>query len=69
MLRLGDALVEEVHFLLHDSEENSDVLSYYIGDNFVGRCVDVFRQMIGLSDRLKSFVYLASKDSHNDDDI
>jgi len=41
IMGLGDVLVEEVYFLLHDGEDILDVPLYCSGNNFVRRCVDV----------------------------
>jgi hypothetical protein len=46
---LGDALVEEIHCLLHDGEDISDILSYCSGNNLVRRRIDVSLYMAGLS--------------------
>ena len=38
---LGDVLVKEPHFLLHEGEDILDFPLYYSGNNLVRRCVDV----------------------------
>ena len=49
---MGDVLVKEVYFPLHDGEEILDIPSYCNGNDIVCRFFDVRLQMVGLLNRL-----------------
>lgn len=52
IMGLGDVLVKEVYFPLHDGEEILDIPSYCNGNDIVCRFFDVRLQMVGLLNRL-----------------